>query len=174
MYLAYKIAYNAGIIMLGKCTSAWVLEFVSKISYLYLFVHIREDSNGQSMAKGPHDLSRYMFICLQCTTNYTCILYVMYKMRQKSCRYRKVYDFSYKIESYTKLKALKTFVFVKDSLSENLILKICIYYSWTLKFDLNHKLFCICIYNFFKLYFFTYIKLLQDYCSLIDYSSHVI
>jgi len=83
--------------------------------------------------------------------------YVMYKMRQKSCRYRKVYDFSYKIESYTKLKALKTFVFVKDSLSENLILKICTYYSWTLKFDLNYKLFCICIYNFFKYYIFLHI-----------------
>lgn len=52
MYLAYKIAHNAGIIMPGKCTSARALEFVPKISYLYLFVRIREGSNGQSMAKG--------------------------------------------------------------------------------------------------------------------------
>lgn len=61
MYLAYKIAHNAGIIMPGKCTSARALEFVPKISYLYLFVRVREGSNGQSMGKRDRTICHAIF-----------------------------------------------------------------------------------------------------------------
>lgn len=75
MYLAYKIAHNAGIIMPGKCTSARALEFVPKISYLYLFVRIREGSNGQSMAKGT---ARFVML-------YVCsALHVLYNVQNET------------------------------------------------------------------------------------------
>lgn len=79
MYLAYKITHNAGIIMLGKCTSAWALEFVPNISYLYLFVRIREGSNGQSMAKG---ITRFVTLYVHMfAVHYKLYMYyVMHKM----------------------------------------------------------------------------------------------
>lgn len=44
MYLAHKITHNAGIMMVGRCTSARPLEFALENLYLYY----REGSNGQS------------------------------------------------------------------------------------------------------------------------------
>lgn len=74
MYLAYKIAHNAGIMMPGKCTSARALEFVPKILYLHPFVCPRGLKWPVGGERGPHKYtSRCIFIRLQRATNVTCI-----------------------------------------------------------------------------------------------------
>lgn len=71
--------------------------------------------------KGPHDLSCYVHMFAVHYKLY--MYYTMYKMGKISCQYRKICDFSYNVKSYTKLKALKTFVFVKDLVLEEFDLK---------------------------------------------------
>lgn len=82
MYLAYKIAHNAGIMMPGKCTSARALEFVPKILYLHPFVSSRGLKWPVNGKRGiARDTSRSIFIRLRHVTNAT-LIYTHYVIAQ--------------------------------------------------------------------------------------------
>ena len=72
-------------IMPGKCTSAWALEFVPKISYLYLFVRVRGGLKWPVNGKGgtARFVTLYFHMFAVCTIQtlyiYIHVYYIMHR-----------------------------------------------------------------------------------------------